>query len=283
MNITGFLNNREIATGIWLLIFCFWALSIAQVRSSIFSVLKVFFTTKLFLPFLFMVFYIVGITMALARVGFWDTSAIKDTVIWFFGGATVLYFSLNEAANDEKFFRRTFIGVISLIAIFEFIVNLYPFHIAVELILVPVVSFLVIMSTVAKLKPEHMQVKKALDFLLTLIGIVIIVFIIRAILGDLQNFATLKNLRDFMLPIIFTLGLLPLIYAMALVIQYESVFLRIDFLNKNSPLTKAMKWKLFKLCTFNLPKLNTYSKKGILFKVNSKEDINNFEERFINN
>jgi hypothetical protein len=214
------------------------------------------------------------------RIRFWDTTALKDTFLWFFGVAFVLFVNLNNAATDEKFFSKIIIGFISVIVIFEFIVNLYTFHIFIELVLVPFTTILVLMSTVAELKPEHKQVKKVFDFILAIIGIVVIIFTIRAFLGDIQKFVSFKNLRDLLLPFVFTLVLLPLIYLMAICMQYESLFNRVGYLNKNSTLARYTKWKIFMACGLNLRKINKFSKSGLMLKVNSKNEVITLVEKF---
>jgi hypothetical protein len=180
MGITNILNTREMSIAFWLLIVIGIFLSNAKFRTSIPGLLKAFFTKKLFLPFLLMLFYIFVMIVVFERIRFWDTTALKDTFLWFFGVAFVLFVNLNNAATDEKFFSKIIIGFISVIVIFEFIVNLYTFHIFIELVLVPFTTILVLMSKVAELKPEHKQVKKVFDFILAIIGIVVIIFTIRA-------------------------------------------------------------------------------------------------------
>jgi len=176
MSITNILNNREIAVAIWLLIVCIWALSKGSVRSSVIGVLRALFAKKIILPVLCMLLYSSLLVIVFEKVGFWDISATKDTILWFFGVAFVMFVNINEVAADENYFRKTIKDYVKMIFILEFIVNLYSFDLAAELVVVPVASFLVVMSAVASLKPEHKQVKSVLDYALGLFGIVVIVF-----------------------------------------------------------------------------------------------------------
>ena len=281
-SITDILNNREIAVAIWLLILFIWAMSKGSIRHSFLGVLRALFAKKMILAVVCILLYTLLIVIVLERIGFWDTSAVKDTILWFFGVAFVMLVNVNEVVADENYFRKTVVDNVKLILILEFVANLYSFNLAVELVVVPIVSFIVMMNTYAGLKPEHKQAKVLLDYALGLFGIVLIVFTIREISTDFQNFATLKNMRDFLLPIVFTIAFLPFTYLMALFVQYESIFTSIEIVNTDSVLARYTKWNIFAACRLNLRKLNKFSKDVRLLRMNSREDVLALMEKFKN-
>ena len=218
--------------------------------------------------------------LAFERIGFWDITALKDTIFWIFGIAFIMFINLNKAANDEKYFRNTIIDSIKIIIVLEFIINLYSFNLIVELIFVPIVVLIAMMSGFSSIKPEYEQVNVFLGYLLGLIGIVLLIFTFYQIVIDFREFASLKNLRDFLLPIFFTVALLPITYLLALFIKYEDIFARIDIANKNKDLTRYAKQRIFLACHFNLRKLNRFSKNIIFLKLNDKEDVSNLLRNF---
>lgn len=273
MNITDYLNNREIATIIWLSIIFLWTLTQPTVRSSIGKVLESFLAKKILLVTSCMFLYIFLMILAFERIGFWDISAIKETIVWIFGVAFVMFIHLNKAAGDESYFRKIIIDSIKFIIVLEFIINLYSFNFIAELIIVPVVILIALMSGVSSSKPEYKQVKILLDYLLGIFGIVLIIFTFYRIVTDFQNFATLNNLRDFLLPILFTIAFLPFTYMMALFIKYESVFIRIDIVNTNKDLARYAKQKIVMACHINLRKLNRLSKEAKMLRFNDKDDV----------
>jgi hypothetical protein len=273
MNIINALNNREIATTIWLAIIFLWALSISGVRHSIRNVLRVFFNKKIIAPLIAMLVYIFLVVMAFKKIGFWDMSAAKDTILWTLGTAFATYFSLNKVAQDSNYFKNVILDNIKFILILEFVVNLYSFNLAIELIVIPVVSLIVILNAFAESKPEYKRVKNFLNFFLGVFGLFLLAFTFREIILDFQNFATLKNLRDFFLPPLLSIALLPFVYIMALVMQYETFFVRIDIANKNSSIAKNVKRKIFATCHINLSKLNKVSKNAGHPKINSEADV----------
>ena len=273
MSIINALNNREIATAVWLTIMFLWALSISGVQRSIRDLLKVFFNKKIIIPLIAMLLYIGLMVLALKKIGFWDVSAAKDTILWTLGSAFATYFSLNKAGQDNNYFKNVILDNIKFVLILEFVVNLYSFSLPVELIVIPVVSFIATSNAFAESKPEYKQVRKLLNFILGVFGLYLLSFTIREIVLDFQNFASLKNARDFFLPILFSLVFLPFVYVMALIMQYEMFFIRIDIANKNSDVAKYVKGKVLAACHINLSKLNEVSKNAGYPKVSNKEDV----------
>jgi len=273
MNILSALNNREIATAIWLTIALVWALSISDVRRSIRDLLKTFFNIKIFVPFVAMLLYIFLMVTVFKKIGFWDVSATKDTILWTLGSAFVTFFNLNKVAEDEHYFKNVILDNIKFVLILEFIINFYSFNFAIELVVIPIVTLIVMLNAYAGLKPEYKRVKTLLDYVLGIFGLCLLAFTFRELILDFQNFTTLKNLRDFFLPPLFSIVLLPFIYIMALFMQYEMFFVRIDIANKNSDIVKYTKRKILATCHFNLSKLNKVSKSAGYPKVNTKEDV----------
>ncbi|MDK2980219.1 MAG: hypothetical protein PWQ55_566 [Chloroflexota bacterium] len=99
------LNNREIATIIWIVAFFIWALTNSNIRISIINLLKAFFQKKIQILFIAMIAYLVVIILILYKIEFWDFSALKDTLIWFFGTALVTFFALNKALQNDDYFK----------------------------------------------------------------------------------------------------------------------------------------------------------------------------------
>lgn len=267
------MNNREIATAIWLIIAFLWALSINGVRRSIRDLLKVFFAPKIIIPLTVMLLYIVCMVLIFEKIGFWDETALKDTVLWTLGSASAIYFNLNKALQDDNYFKKVILDNLKFVLILGFVVNLYSFSLPAELIVIPIVSVIVLLNAFSESKPEYNQARKLLNFVLGVFGLYLIAFTFREIVLDFQNFASLKNLRDFFLPILFSITLLPFLYIMALFMQYETFFIRIDFANKNSDVAKYAKRKVLAACHINMPKLNRVSKKAGYPKLNDKKDV----------
>jgi len=283
---TDLFNTREKAVIIWLLIFFVWALSQKNIRSSFWIVIKALFQRKILVLIMAMLFY-TGLTVfILSETGIWEFYLIKDTIFWIFGSAFVLLMNSNKATQDEHHFKKIILDNLKLILIIEFIINRYTFSLWIELIMVPVIFVIVVMSVVAGMKKEYISVKKVIDFILSAFVILLIVFAPVKILGDYQAFASLENLRVITLPPLLTLAYIPFLYLFALFMAYENLFIRLDILlKKDHKLAKFAKQKVFALCHVNLYKLNRFSKESTqeLINMSSKEDVLNMVENFKKN
>jgi hypothetical protein len=266
-------TTREIAVFIWLIVLIVWAMSSKTVRSSVFDLLKVFVDLKIIVPLASMVVYVLLIVFLLAKAGFWDNSMIKDTAYWVIGGAFVIMINAARAIEDRSYFKSILLENLRLVLIIEFIVNLHNFSIAIELILVPVVTFLIMLATVAASNKEYAQVKKVLEYIIGAIGLILIVYASYAVLVDLRAFATMANLRNILLTPILSAAFLPFMYLVVLWMIYENVFVRIDFLNQDRALVGFAKRKLFTTFWFSLKKVKAWSKQMGMMHIEDKGDF----------
>lgn len=281
---TNIFNNREKAIAIWILIFFIWALFQNNILSLIFNLVKFLFT-KLLVHIVFMVGYISFLVFLLSRLGFWNISMIPTTLAWFFGTAFVIWFNANEVTKNDKFFRKIALDTIKIsfgIGLLGFIVNWYVFNLIIEFFIVPVISFIVIMSIVAATKREHTPVKKLLDFILGIVVIYSVLFALKGLNSDFYNFATIKNLYVFLLPPVLTFAYLPFIYFLALYIGYENLFVRIHI---NKKLARFVKKEIFKACFLSLKLLNQFTRENAIaiMKLDNKNDIKTLINKFKNN
>ena len=165
----------------------------------------------------------------------------------------------------------------------EFIINLYVFNLAVELVLMPILFIIVLISAFAELKEEYRLVKKVFDYILGIIGICFILFAFANIFIDFRSFANMDNLRSFLLPPILTIVFLPFMYLFTLFIMYESYFIRLDIFNENKAITRYAKRKILALCHLNLKMLNKLSKEVKIMKIFNKNDVQTILQKFKGN
>lgn len=205
---------------------------------------------------------------------------LKETIYWTFGGAFVLLFNINKVSENESYLRQTFLNIFKLMIVIEFLVNLHPFKLIVELITLPVILFFTMISVFSENKEENRSVKRVADSLLAIYGILVLIFSIYYVSKDLNSFATLSNLESFLLGPILTVLFLPFIYITALVMTYESYFAGIKWiLKENKETFKFTKWNVLKSCNFNLSKIQLVSKNlHIYTSVNKSEILNDLRK-----
>lgn len=266
-------NNREIAILIWLFVLSIWAASRKDFRASFYSLLKHLLHWKILLILCSMFLYIWLILVALQRTGFWDVLALKDTVIWVFGVAFVMLFNLDRASKNDDFFRSAIFNNLKLIVAFEFIVNLVSFSLIAELLIVPIATILVLLKAAAEASHEYEQTATVLNYALGLIGIFLLIITLRHLVIEFQEFATFRNLRDLLLPVVLTSMFFPFIYLLALLDGYQRIFRAIESYNDDPALISYAKRKILFAFHLDLGKLNALSRKPIKLKVNGKDDV----------
>ena len=222
-----------------------------------------------------MLAYIALCIALLARANFWHWSNLKDTLLWTIGSAFGLFLRSNEAGGDEKFFRSAVYENLKFVAMLEFVVNMYTFPLWVEIVFVPLVALIVLINEYAKWKEEEGfdKVRSLSAGLLGIIGIGVLAFTVSQVVGDLREFATTQMLFDLVLPFVLTSFLLPFIYMMALLIQYETLFMRIDFFTPDKSLSRYAKLKVFLSCNFHLYRLHRFSRKAGVLKFRDKDEL----------
>lgn len=271
-------NNREVALGIWLVIIAVWVISKKTVRKSIGQLLKDLISPKILIPIILMAGYTYGLIFVGFRCSIWDFSNLKDTIVWFFGVAFVLLVNINDS-KDDGFFRKSLLDNLRIVLVVEFIINLYAFSFWVEFIFMPIMILIGGMAGVASTKEEYKPVEKLLSYIIGIYGFIVLIISIQQVVGDFATFASVKNLRDFLIPLIMTTLIIPYIYVLALFVQHESVHMRMGFfINDPDLLTYARKRVLFGF-NVNLKRLIRWSRELTTIDLHDKRAISSAIQR----
>ncbi len=271
-------NSREKAITIWLTIGLVLLLLRRGTRRSLLALLKSFFRWKILLIVLAMLLYVGLEVFGLYRVGFWDASLLKDTVLW---TVTAFVLLLNGTSSDREdhYFRKVLLDNVRMTVLLEFVLNFYTFDLWIEITLVPVQFMFGAMSALAASDRKYLPTKKLLDFVLAAFGLYLAIFAIVSVVRDYHGFATINNLRSFLLPILLTFGYVPFLYATALCASYEILF-SVGLLpcQRDHPtLVRYARWKIFWLCFLNLRQLTKFMKdEGVgvdLMNLKDRDDV----------
>jgi len=276
------LNNREEATLIWVAVFGVWALTRKTVRASIWQVFRSFAQRQILIVSVVMISYIAIVVLALYEVNVWRASLAKDTCLWVFGSAFVLVMNLDGAREGMTYFGRMLIHSLRVALVVEFVVGLYPFNLLVEMILVPLLFVLGALRAVAGMNEEYAPVRRGLDFVLAVIGFALLAWTSYAIVHDFHSFASQENFRRFLLPPVLTLAFLPFMYALALYMAYEILFVRLDAFTENKKLARQAKRRIIALCGANLERLGRFSRGSVgeLMNLKTEDDVLSMIHRF---
>ena len=172
-------NNNEIAT---LLLIIFALVLFKPLRTcliSIISILKEFLSkNKIFqmiLVELSLYFFIV--TIFLHHINLWNLINLKDSILWLLFSGFVLYKDIITDKIWQETMKNYLLKVISISAIYEFIVNIICLPIWVLLLLIPLICFLQMISSYAEDKKEYKSAYIFADNLITMIGFGILIYI----------------------------------------------------------------------------------------------------------
>lgn len=270
------LTNRDIALLIWLGVALIGALIYRPTREGLGAVLKLLLFSRLGIGLLVFAAYETMVVFIFYKVGLWHWWMLKDALFWLFGSAVILFFNTTKATEDKRYFRKVMLDSFKFAVILTFIINLYAFNLIVELILVLILAFLAALSAVAASQSEFKQVENFINGIMAAFGIAFLVYAAVGITTDFHGFATLKNLEDFLTPVVLTPTLLPLAYLLGLYSAYESLFVQVDFrLGSDGQLAKYAKRQIISACRFRLSRVGRFSK-DFAYKVgsaNSQADV----------
>ncbi|MBP1950679.1 hypothetical protein [Virgibacillus litoralis] len=173
-SVTDIFSNREIAIGIWIFIFIIFILSKPKIRDAVFKVVQAATAKQLIIPLVIIIIYSTILVLIASLFSFWQLKYLKVVAFWvIFVGIPVSYSAMaihevNHYFND--ILKRNF----KFIVIVEFLLSTITFSILTELILLPLLTFLILLETVATTKDEYYKVKKFLSFIVAFAGFAIL-------------------------------------------------------------------------------------------------------------
>jgi hypothetical protein len=225
------LSNRDLASLAWIAVLAALVLSRRGGREAIRGILPSL--AAFFLPIAVFWAYLTAVVVVAWNLGLWNRNLGKDAIVWALVPGLALFFSFMRASKERRFYIRTLGRVIGLTAIVEFYANLNAFSLPIELFLVPAVAFLALMSAMAALKPEYQILKRVADPLLFVIGSTVLVATALYLAGNWNAIDEPELARQFGLPVWLTLAALPFVFAFSLYANYQSQFVRFEFVTKD--------------------------------------------------
>jgi hypothetical protein len=255
------LSNREIALLLWLAIAVTGIFIYQPTRQLLRPLLRTLFLSKVSLISLIMLAYETVIVLIFDEARLCHLWMLKDGIAWLFGTATILLFSSAKAGDEKHYIRKIVLDNFKFTVLLTFVVNLYVFSLVVELFLAPALAMVVILSVIAATKPQYKVAGKLINVLSSGASVGLLVYASIHVLTGFRDFATAKNLEDFLIPSVLTLTCLPFIYLTALYGAYESLFTRIDIrLSSSRQLAQYTKQQAISACRFRLSRVSRFAK-----------------------
>ena len=226
--IFGVISNREWALLIWLGVVLATFLLRSDLRSILLEVVRLPLNRAVVVPVALMAGWVGGMVVGAARMGGWDAGLVPDTTVFFFGTALVLMFSAVQGIGEQRFFRRTTLRVFRVAVVVEVFINLFAFSLVFELLLLPILVILSMLSVVAGSEQRCASVKVLIDTVVALIGFALFAYVLYQVVTDWQDFDRTGALRKFALPLWLATGIVPFVYLVGLYAAYDGAFKRID-------------------------------------------------------
>jgi hypothetical protein len=236
------INSREIASAIWLGVILVALLVYGPTRSNLVDLLKSFFQPLILIPLAFAALYAAAEIFLLQRWQWWSVANLKTTILWLATFAFVTMFEVATARGRPASFGKITRDVVSVTGVLLFIAELHTFPLAVELIALPVVTFIALTGEVAKREPAHAQVAKLLGCATGVIGFSYFGFSLWRTIESWREAATWDVALEFLVPILLSLGFLPFLYGWRTYVAYSSVFSTISIFGIESGLVPYARW-----------------------------------------
>lgn len=226
------LNSREWALLVWVFIAIGYITRPTRwqkLKEPLLGVLRALGSRHLVSAITLMSMYIVMMIYGLARLGLWDFSLLKGSLIWFFSVAVFSLFQVNKFSESPHKIRGLVADSFKLVVVIEYLVGAYTFHIAVELVLVPLIVFLSALVAFAETKPEYESAQKFLNAVLAIVGTAILGSVMYLLVKDFEQVANRQAVSDFVLPVILSALYTPFIAFMAVYSTYQTVLIRLQY------------------------------------------------------
>lgn len=267
-------NTRELAYLIWGTVLIVWLLFSKSSRSSMGALVAAFFCKQFVYVYLIAISYISACVFLLYKIRVWETSLIKDTVMWGLFVALPLMYQAGQIKSFDKFKKEVIRPLITFSILFEYIFGLYTFDWWIEILMVPVVVLIAGTMAFSERNPEHQQVHRFVKGLLTLIGLVSIVAVIIHLFGHYTEYLNLLTLLQFAMPLLLSLLFLPLLYGISMYVHYETAFITLKRHFRHAGMYKYVMFRAMLRFNGDLEGLERW--KSMIFSKNlqNREEIN---------
>ena len=271
------LNTRDIAILIWLVPFSIFLLTKSDVRKSVGSVIRAVFAIKIIVPFLITALLLVFLVIILFQIGYWKFYLLKDTIIWYFVfGISSISSSLSDHNYGTRYFR-IIIDQIKLIVLFEYIMNAYTFSIFIELIIVPILFFVAILSVYSSHIDKYKPLSAMMVAIQGFIGLILLVSVVIKAFSYTDPLSPGVAWRSIALAPILCLIFIPWFLLLFLLSSYEQLFIRFRIgIKKDPQFIKSARTRLISYFGLRAQNIQDFIKANAweLTKVTSMSELN---------
>lgn len=225
------LNNREIAILIWIFIgLVYIAISPKQkkLRQHLPALFEASIAKPLIRLYACIMIYVSLEILVLYKFGLWELNQTKSTFIWLIVIAIFSCFHVFRAEDTPKFFLKVLWSGVSLVAVLKYIVNIYPFGLIIEVLLLPVYQILLLVYVLADRKEKTNYISQSILLIFFFAGTALVIrACYMALLSITQNQPELL-VNNFITPPLLTICFLPFLFVLLLFEVYRRAFLKVN-------------------------------------------------------
>ncbi|WP_146126291.1 hypothetical protein [Burkholderia multivorans] len=264
------LDSRELASAIWLGIFIVWCLTKPGVREGFGSVLSAATARPIVIAFFLAIAHLVAVTAILCHFDLWTLKQFKITALWLVVAGIPALADTPEISRNPSLLKTAVAKNFKWSLLLDFFIKL---PLLGELIYVPFTALLGGLLAVAQSDDTYAPAHKFLNGVLIVMGLGFLVFESYKVLTSFDTIANLDTLRDFVLPVIYNIAFIPLLWIMSIYIAYESVFVRLRFVIKDETLHSYARRKLITSFRADIGALNAWYKEAWSGAFTSRSDV----------
>lgn len=274
-------TTREIAVAIIFAVIFIWLCSKKSCRKGFANLLHVCCKKVLLIPFALLLLYGALITYGITKLSLWNWIYLKDILLWIVFVGVPVCFNATKKKLEDHYFRNMVIDNLKWTAILEFIMGSFTFSLVGELILQLFLGMLILLQASCK-EEKYAQLKKFIDWLLVITGIVLIGFTVKVAITEFAKFGLVDSLVSLFIPLVFSVFYLPVAYCLAIYSKYNTLYVRMTIRNMDDPkMLRRRKAFVFICCGFSrtrLLELDKFYTQYIVSMRSAKDNHNQFIE-----
>lgn len=203
------LSTREWATIIWILILLIYILKNKKTKNAFLDVIKILFGKKLIKIWILTSLYVFLITLIFSKTSIWNNYYIKDIIIWFITAGVIFCFNAASKESDEQYILKVLKDNLKFTIVIEFFYSTFTFSLWVELLIIPIITFLAMVDVYAEAKEEYKIVHKFMQGLFAIISIWFFYETFKLGLREYKELNILNTIVSFMIPIVYLILIIP--------------------------------------------------------------------------
>jgi len=252
-------SSREIASIIWFIVILIFVFSKPQIKKFVFKLIQVATVKQIVIPFVIIIFYSSILVILASFLSFWEWKYLKNITFWvIFTGVPVSFGAITN--KDNNYFINILKNNLKYIVIVEFLLSSFTLSLIAELILIPSLTFLVLLDAVAATKEEYSKAKKLVSFIIASTGFIVLGLTLEKAIANYTAFNSMELLIAFIIPIILSLFFIPIAYSYAVYSKYQHLFLIMSFRDsKNKRIRRIRRWEIMIVCRLSYRRVTYFS------------------------